>query len=294
MEAQLLWLSDLARETDLAVPEPVPLPDGSLVGRVSFDDLPPLRALLRRQIGPATADLPSGPPAAALRAPELGARKDQGRPERRRILAGRPPGGGAARPRQPLPTSRRPRVSPLGLELAFRASAPVWEGGEAFYSADEMNVFEAVARRVRGELDGFGYGSGVFGTIHRDLTLTNLLFGGGVDQGAAGATDFDQFGLGHYLFDLPVVLRALRPRWRRAGRHFRADGRAGPGGALRGLRERAGPSRGRRTLPRRLRRHAEGGRRQQGTVTGRPARVRERGCTFLRHTAARLERNYLQ
>src|SRR4028118_1237765 len=46
--AQLHWLSALGRETDLAVPEPVPLPDGSLVGQVSFADLPPLRSLLRR------------------------------------------------------------------------------------------------------------------------------------------------------------------------------------------------------------------------------------------------------
>jgi Ser/Thr protein kinase RdoA (MazF antagonist) len=30
-------------------------------------------------------------------------------------------------------------------------------------------------------------------------------------------TDFDQCGLGHYLFDLVVVLRTLRARWRRAG-----------------------------------------------------------------------------
>jgi hypothetical protein len=47
-EAQLHWLSALGRETDLAVPEPVPLPDGSLVRQVSFADLPPLRSLLRR------------------------------------------------------------------------------------------------------------------------------------------------------------------------------------------------------------------------------------------------------
>jgi hypothetical protein len=48
LRAQLLWLSALRNETDLAVPEPVPLPDGSLGGGVSFADLPPLRSLLRR------------------------------------------------------------------------------------------------------------------------------------------------------------------------------------------------------------------------------------------------------
>lgn len=32
-----------------------------------------------------------------------------------------------------------------------------------------------------------------------------------------GVTDFDQCGLGYYPFDLVVVLRTLRARWRRAG-----------------------------------------------------------------------------
>lgn len=48
IEAQLVWLSALGRETDMTVPEPVSLPDGSLVGEVSFADLPPLRTLRRR------------------------------------------------------------------------------------------------------------------------------------------------------------------------------------------------------------------------------------------------------
>ncbi len=60
----------------------------------------------------------------------------------------------------------------------FGATAPLWTEGEAFYSAGEMGVFEAASRRVRADLESLGYGGGVFGLIHRDLTLENLLFGG--------------------------------------------------------------------------------------------------------------------
>ena len=48
LRSQLLWLSALARETDLAVPEPVRTPDGSLVARVSLQESLPRRALLHR------------------------------------------------------------------------------------------------------------------------------------------------------------------------------------------------------------------------------------------------------
>jgi Ser/Thr protein kinase RdoA (MazF antagonist) len=73
-----------------------------------------------------------------------------------------------------------------------------------------------VARRVREDLALLGHGIEVFGPIHRDLTLGNLLFG--ARTGRVGVTDFDQCGLGHHLFDLSVVLRSLLRSWRRAGR----------------------------------------------------------------------------
>ena len=220
IEAQLLWLSALRRETDLAVPEPVPLPEGSLVGEVSFADLPPWDALLRR---------------VSARRRKL-YRPDH--PTRRFALLRWVPGENKEAPTyadlsragelvaglhdhterySPPDASALPRWD---WRWSFGTSAPLWEEGEAFYSTGEMAVFEEASRRARENLEGLGYGSGVFGPIHRDLTLENLLFGGpGVaPREAVGATDFDQCGLGHYLFDLAVVLRALRTRWRRAGR----------------------------------------------------------------------------
>ena len=219
IEAQLHWLSALGRETDLAVPEPVPLPDGSLVRQVSFADLPPLRSLLRR-MSARHRELypPNHPPrhSALLRWVPGGHKEDPTADDLSRV--GRLAAGlhDHAEGYRPPDASAFPRWD---WSWPFGASAPLWEEGRAFYSTGEMAVFEEASRRVRENLEGLGYGSGVFGLIHRDLTRTNLLFGGpgAAPRRAAGVTDFDQCGLGHYLFDLVVVLRTPRARWRRAG-----------------------------------------------------------------------------
>ena len=219
IEAQLHWLSALERETDLAVPAPVPLPDGSLVGRVSFADLPPLRSLLRR-VSARHRELytPDHPPRhfALLRWVPGEHREDPSADDLSRVgrlAAGLHDHAEGYRPPDASVLPRRDWSWPFG------ASAPLWGEGRAFYSAGEMAVFEEASRRARENLEGFGYGSGVFGIIHRDLTLTNLLFGGpgAAPRRAAGVTDFDQCGLGHHLFDLGAVLRTLRARWRRGG-----------------------------------------------------------------------------
>lgn len=217
--AQLLWLSALGRETDLAVPEPVPLPDGSLIGEVSFADLPPLRSLLRRVSARHRKLHPSDHPPrhfALLRWVPGEHKRDPTAADLSRVgrlAAGLHDHAEGYRPPDPSALPRWDWGWPFGV------SAPLWEAGEAFYSAGEMAVFEEASRRVRENLEGFGYGGGVFGLIHRDLTLKNLLFGASdaATRQAVGATDFDQCGLGHYLFDLAVVLRTLRARWRRAG-----------------------------------------------------------------------------
>jgi Ser/Thr protein kinase RdoA (MazF antagonist) len=216
LHAQLLWLSALRSETDLAVPEPVPLPDGSLVGRVSFADLPPLRALLRR-VSARHRDLyhPDHPPRhfALLRWVPGETKEDPDAADLSRVgrlAAGLHDHAGRYRPPDASALPRWDWVWPFG------ASAPLWEAGAAFYSAGEMAVFEEASRRVREDLDGLGHGAGVFGPIHRDLTLKNLLFGAHREE--VGVIDFDQCGLGYYLFDLSVVLRTLLPSWRRAGR----------------------------------------------------------------------------
>lgn len=216
--AQLHWLAALGSETDLAVPEPVPLPEGSLVGRVSFADLPPLRGLLRRASARhRNLYRPDHPPRhfSLLSWVPGENRGDPTDADLARV------GRLAARLHEHAEGYQAPDPSALPRWdwcWPFGETAPLWKEGEAFYSAEEMEVFEEASRYVRADLDDLGRGD--FGPIHRDLTLKNLLIGGpdAALRGTAGATDFDQCGLGHYLFDLSVVLRALRPRWRQAGR----------------------------------------------------------------------------
>lgn len=224
LRAQLHWLSALGRETDLAVPVPVALPDGSLVGRVSFADLPPLRSLLRR-VSARHRDLypPDHPPRHfTLLRWVPGENREQPTASDLsgigRLAAWLHDHAGRYRPPDASALPRWDWAWPFG------ASAPLWESGEAFYSAREMEVFGEAAGRVREDLDGLGYGDEVFGPIHRDLTLKNLLFG--TRQEEVRVTDFDQCGLGHFLFDLSVVLRALLPAWRHAGRPEGTQGRA--------------------------------------------------------------------
>jgi Ser/Thr protein kinase RdoA (MazF antagonist) len=220
IEAQVHWLSALGRESDLTVPEPVPLPDGSLVGEVSFADLPPLRALLRR-VSARHRDLyrPEHPPRRFTLLRWLpGETKREPTTD---DIAG--VGRLAAGLHDHAERHGAPAASALprwDWDWPFGASAPLWKEGETFFSPGEMVIFEEAARRIRQDLEDLGCGGGVFGPIHRDLTLKNLLFGGraGARRERVRVMDFDRCGLGHYLFDLSVVLRALRPLWLGAGR----------------------------------------------------------------------------
>ena len=110
---------------------------------------------------------------------------------------------------RPPDTSALPRWD---WHWCFGGSAPVWDLRERFYAAAEMDAFREASRLVRCDLDRLGYGGTMFGMVHRDLTLQNLLF----QDGNVGATDFDLCVLAHYPFDLAVVLRAFRRRY--AGR----------------------------------------------------------------------------
>ncbi len=198
------------------MPEPVPLPDGSLVGGVSFADLPPLRSLLRR-VSARHRDLypPNHPPRHFALLRWVPGENKKGLTAADLSRVGRLAAGlhdHAARYRPP-DASALPRWD---WNWPFGASAPLWKDGEEFYSAREMEVFGEAARRVREDLALLGHGIEVFGPIHRDLTLGNLLFG--ARTGRVDVTDFDQCGLGHDLFDLSVVLRSLLRSWRRAGR----------------------------------------------------------------------------
>lgn len=189
LRSQLLWLSSLARDAGLPVPEPEPTLEGELVGEVAVGDTPsgaPRRrrsALVRWVPGiPRHEALTEGDAkvAGALLARMHGHAEGYGVPD------------GSEFPR-------------WDWGWPFGEGAPLWEKGPSFYPEGEMAVFEEVARRVRVRLEELGACRRVFGVIHRDPNTRNLLFSG---EGA-GVIDFDMCGLGHYLFDLSVFCRSL-------------------------------------------------------------------------------------
>ena len=242
IEAQLVWLSALWRETDLTVPEPVSLPDGSLVGEVSFADLPPLRTL-RRRVSTRHRELypPNQPPWHFVLLRWVPGEREEdptaADPSRvGRLAAALHDHAEGYRPPDASALPRRDWCWPFG------ASAPLWGEGEAFYSSGGLAVFGEASRRVR----------------------ENLLFGGpdASPRQTVGTADFGQCGLGHYLFALVVLLRTLGARWRCAGSSPELSDERVLGSLLAGYKSARG-------LPpddtplRHCGRHAEGGRRQR-------------------------------
>jgi len=98
-----------------------------------------------------------------------------------------------------------------GWEWVFGDEASLWRTGGSVYSEIEMQVLEVATELARTDLEDLGTGPEVFGLIHRDLTLSNLLFH---DEGVH-IIDFDRCGWGYYLFDLAVTLSTLGPNDRR-------------------------------------------------------------------------------
>lgn len=212
--SQLAWLSDLGRETDLRAPEPMPLPDGSLLGRVSTHDLGPRGSLLRwasrrRDAEELRRDLWDAPGMCRnfvlLRWVPGGHKRGEDLKPEDLSLAG----SYVARLHRHAEDFGIPEGATLprwDWEWPFGETANLWDKGPTFYSDSDMDGFRAAARHVHEDLQRLGEGREVFGAIHRDLKLENLLF----DGARVGAVDFDLCGLGYYIFDLWTVRNSLR------------------------------------------------------------------------------------
>jgi Ser/Thr protein kinase RdoA (MazF antagonist) len=216
LASQLAWLSDLGCETGLRVPQPVPLPDGSLLGSVFTRDLGPrgprLRwASRRRDARELEGDLRDAPEMSRnfclLRWVPGVHRLDGDLADREASLVG----SYLAR----LHRHAEERGIPEGSAFPrwdwgwpFGESAPLWGEGGTFYSEGEMEVFKEASRLVADDLERLGHGSGAFGVVHRDPKLENLAFEGE----RVGAIDFDMSGLGHYMLDVRVFRASLEHR----------------------------------------------------------------------------------
>jgi Ser/Thr protein kinase RdoA (MazF antagonist) len=111
----------------------------------------------------------------------------------------------------PLPGRARPRVYDWnGLFKEIPALCLPIDDIWSLLPADRTDGFQEVARRVRIVMDELGTGPGVFGLIHADLGVdANLLFW----RGEPRAIDFDESGLGYWIYDLAVSLEHCR--WER-------------------------------------------------------------------------------
>lgn len=184
---ELLWLQALQREMPFSVAEPIPAADGSLVSYACPEwASEPRRCVLLRWL-PGRREKADMTPANLSLAGSHVARlhrysEQHGVPEGLMF----------------------PHV--WDWDWVFGETVPLWnKEGKSVYSPNELAVFRAAAERVRQDLQELGKDSSVFGIIHRDLHLNNILF----CDGKAYVIDFEVCGWGYYLFDVAVTLSSL-------------------------------------------------------------------------------------
>jgi Ser/Thr protein kinase RdoA (MazF antagonist) len=201
VRSELDWLAALRRDSDMHVPDPITARDGRSVVVVGVDGVPEERvcSLLRWMDG----SIREGKGQRPVHLRQVG-----------RLMAR-------------LHTHAEAWKRPSG----FDRGRWDWEG--LFESAGtagineswvwdtlnekERRLYEFSARKTADAVEQLGEGADVFGLIHADLHLGNVLFG----AGEARPIDFDDAGFGHWLYDMAVVLHDHRrkedwPVWRDA------------------------------------------------------------------------------
>jgi Ser/Thr protein kinase RdoA (MazF antagonist) len=186
IELELAWLAAMRRDADLPVPEPVPALDGKLLTQASIPGGAGERncSLLRWVKGRSVKLRPQ--PHHLRSQGQLMARMHN-----------------ASAKWQP-PAGLTPRS--YGWDGLFSDDAgsgmPNSEAW-ALLPPSYLRPFTDVAEKVRQAMDEWGADPAVFGMIHADLGVdANLLFW----HGEPRAIDFDEAGLGYFLFDLAVAL----------------------------------------------------------------------------------------
>ncbi len=180
--SQLDWLKALAQDASLVVPEPVPLADGALYTMVEVAGVPQqwrcvvLRWVDGRHVGAVT------PAHMAAMGSTIAHMHRQSR------QFGLPSGF----------TCPRYDWAHLFGPTSLLGSAH----GHTLMRPEDYAVLLHARDRISAAMSAWGEQSDYFGVIHGDLSTRNFVF----KQGQARLIDFDEFGLGYYLFDLMCAL----------------------------------------------------------------------------------------
>jgi Ser/Thr protein kinase RdoA (MazF antagonist) len=83
-------------------------------------------------------------------------------------------------------------------------------------TSGELNLFQQIADRFGDATSHLGAGGAVFGVIHGDFTFNNIL----THRDGVRVIDFDDCGLGYFLYDIATLLDRLE--WRDDYRVLRA------------------------------------------------------------------------
>jgi Ser/Thr protein kinase RdoA (MazF antagonist) len=190
VQLELEWLSAMREECDLPVPEPIRTLDGALHVRIASPDIPDpkccsiLRWVRGRRIG-GRAVAKHYSAQGQLMAKMHNFSEAWSMP-------------GPARPREYNHSGLLRDIPALCLPID-----DIW----SLLPAEYRGPFTSVSEQVRDAMETLGVGASVYGLIHADLGVdANLLFW----HGHPRAIDFDEFGLGYWVYDLAVALEHCR------------------------------------------------------------------------------------
>ena len=178
---QLAWLEALARDTTLSVPTPVRTIDSLPFTHVRIGDARRRAVLLRW--------LPGRPAAKA---------DDDTYRRAAAMIAQLHDHATLFRPARALPCRKLDDEWLFGDRYFVRRVSPFLK-----LDASQRRVMTKAERSVRDVMDALGHRSRRYGFIHADVNLANILF----HRGRASPIDFDEFGIGWYLFDIAELIR---------------------------------------------------------------------------------------
>jgi Ser/Thr protein kinase RdoA (MazF antagonist) len=217
LASEMLWLGALGRDTDLVVPVPCELRDGSLVGRVVDRDGSVRCCVMLGWVEGRFVDRSIGPPHLRL----VGRMTARLHDHAERFA---PPSGFTRGNSDGLDDDAGvARLAPLRSDAAEAAELVGRHFAEG-YGRDAGRLAARAIVTIWDTLAELGMGSDVFGLIHSDIHQGNYLF----HRREPRLIDFNRSGYAHYLYDLACTLVNL---------HGRAGYDAMKDALLRGYRE---------------------------------------------------------